>query len=1729
MAGKSIDESNIKKYLKNDEDEELWRLTVLEVEETQVKISELTKELRDCKDEKWLENYKSNELAAIYVQYKSVLNIYENLQSKCLEMLKSKYYDQHRKDRAKLDASFKTTLLLWQKWHPDLTLIIDRSEQLRSTSTVIRYFKLLDQLSQLRMTLTKSMSQINSMIAQRERPAKIRPLIQKCQESKDTLRKIAKEKERLIRPECVSSLSKHTDIVQQFIANQSKWFQYLDETDGKPYIASSTKVHFGKPSTAGKLQIKLPEGKSVTPLQKSTATKSDVTATYAPSSGGEQLNNSAAGTEAGQTIESGPQEAEETPQVIPETSPKDDGIDTAQKSDVLNISNTVKDTLSLSPDSLLLKKYDELIDRKDQQYEVDSHSSGDQEPSHELLFEDEDTNMKGLIQGGSAGVQSLRYSKSSQGEVDSHPPKLDSAKYQSTLNLNTEIQSPSNICDNLSADSNRKTSVKSSSKCSSKRLALENLMKQKKIQVELEQKQRELELKRKKMEFEQKQLEEELELERLKKANSLEKEFAQLELEYASASSRESSKLPSIASFSFHEDNDSHLERWLADLETSQVSTRGNCIDVGGNEGHPTYLSSSLGTQTVKPNLPEATNKSLPNPTVRKKQSISYVPGDNLQFKNIHVPNQSTIERHLKMSEPEKRIPVDRIMQKGNKNVVPQMEMISTENHAPSYTDGHFRGYNFTPPVAPVAYYPEFTPSMKLPKLKIPEFDGDPLQWPEWSGLFRATVGSAPINNSLKMNHLKTLVTGKAKEAIAGMGYTAEMYDLAWDTLVRNFGRPQIIVNAQLKKIHGFPFIKPHESATIIKFAQVISSCVNVLTQFQYQGDLQSEAVLNSALRKLPPDLRSKWLFYTKKMRLLQANLTVFSQWLNEIAYVHDEMIMQFPNSNKDSGKTFGKKETPKNTTYVSNSQHKNGTNYSVPINCPLKDGEHKLWNCPKFKQEKVTERYDTVKKLKLCFSCLGQHLIKDCKVNRTCGVNGCEKRHNRLLHVDSSNDSKQAKSNAVKTNEEQQTASFAKTTAFSGILQLVPITLKNESKSVDTIALCDTGSTVSFVDSGLVSMLRLTGPATTLSLAGIHGTSELKSEKVTASISKTDEISENYDLTFYSHPDIKVGVDEYDIADLKTKFNHLQEVPSRKLKMKDVKVILGQNAYELIRPLEFHSGDGPSPWAVKTKLGWSICGPLPKSEASYLAANTFACSSASDTIAEQIRHWWSLEAYATNCTVSGRSKEDKRALEILENTTKHTGERYEVGLLWATDQQDIPNNYVSAASQLTSLERRLSKNEDLRKRYEETIHVDVANGHVRKLNKEELRETAMEPQWYTPHHPVINPHKPEKVRRVCNAAAKYKGFSLNDKLLTGPDLLQNLIGIIFRFRENRIALSADIEAMFLQVLMPKDDCRFLRFLWRSNPEMEIDVYEYTRHVFGAKSSPTCANFALQQTAIDNKDEFPLVAKCIERNFYMDDFLKSVKTTEEAKQIFHSLVQLLQKGGFSLKKWLSNSKDVMESIPEEFQSNASVKQLEVEDLSSSILGLKWNVHSDTLEVCRGAEKEINGERTQRLVLSFVSSVFDPLGIFAPYTMRMRILLKSIWRNKGQSWDTAISEEECKVFQEWVAELPCLKETSLQRKYFSQINVGPIDLHIFSDASLDAMCMVAYLRMEANDGSAEVAFVMGKSRVAPMKPLSIPRLELQAALYGARLRKHIIEEHDVEIREIFHWTDSVTVL
>ncbi len=189
------------------------------------------------------------------------------------------------------------------------------------------------------------------------------------------------------------------------------------------------------------------------------------------------------------------------------------------------------------------------------------------------------------------------------------------------------------------------------------------------------------------------------------------------------------------------------------------------------------------------------------------------------------------------------------------------------------------------------------------------------------------------------------------------------------------------------------------------------------------------------------------------------------------------------------------------------------------------------------------------------------------------------------------------------------------------------------------------------------------------------------------------------------------------------------------------------------------------------------------------------------------------MESYASKCQVDTRSKEDQRAIKILEETCKKGTERYEVGLLWSEDDSNLPNNFGVASAQLRSLEKRLSTQKELNEKYQKTLEVDLEKGYVREVSRKELIETKDQMQWYLPHHPVVSAHK-DKVRRVCNAASKYKGQSLNDKLVAGPDLLTNLMGVSMRFREYPVAITADIEAMFMQVEVPPKDQRVLRFLW---------------------------------------------------------------------------------------------------------------------------------------------------------------------------------------------------------------------------------------------------------------------------------------------------------------------------
>ena len=704
------------------------------------------------------------------------------------------------------------------------------------------------------------------------------------------------------------------------------------------------------------------------------------------------------------------------------------------------------------------------------------------------------------------------------------------------------------------------------------------------------------------------------------------------------------------------------------------------------------------------------------------------------------------------------------------------------------------------------------------------------------------------------------------------------------------------------------------------------------------------------------------------------------------------------------------------------------------------------------------------------------------------------------------------------------------------GLLQITEIELESPSGSEMVLVLCDSACSHSWISKGLADKLQVKGSPTKSTVHGINSQQLIDTETVELELTPVHSggSCSSFPVKPFVRNDLKIGNDFINVDNLKAKYPPLEPISLSKYSYSDVDMILGKDVSHAIRPLEYFESDRPNtPIAVRLPLGWVLSGSLPSTTGLFLDCFKAVTSSENDSIlADQLRSWYDMESFGAYKQVDSRSAADAQAMKILEETTFNDGCRYQVGMLWADDESTFPNNYFSALVQLKSLERRLGKDPQLKESYSKIIKKEFEKGYIVQVDKSESFRTDNRREWYLPHHPVIHPHKPGKVRRVLNGVQKFHGYSLNNALLIGPDLLQSFIHIVFRFRQYPNAVSADIEGMFLQVGVDPKDEPSLRFLWREDPSTEVAVFQNVRHIFGLKVSPTCANYALKRTATDNAEDFPTDAQSLQTNFYMDDYLESSPTAEEAIQKAKDLTKLLSIGGFKRTKFMSNDSYILEQIEpnSDSQTNDGKLSLTTEE-SSHVLGLKWNHASDTLVVSRGTTPDINRTVTRRIVLNLVSGVYDPIGLVPPYTVKSRVLLKDIWRLSGQKWDDIVPDDIVTKFLDWSFELETVSELKVPRNFFQQ-KVERLEFHMFWDSSQDVFSAVAFLRgkvISGDDSSTEVAFFFGKERVAPMKTLTFPKLELQAALLSARLRNEVQRALTRQIEKTFMWTDSTTVV
>ncbi|XP_074032030.1 uncharacterized protein [Leptinotarsa decemlineata] len=413
--------------------------------------------------------------------------------------------------------------------------------------------------------------------------------------------------------------------------------------------------------------------------------------------------------------------------------------------------------------------------------------------------------------------------------------------------------------------------------------------------------------------------------------------------------------------------------------------------------------------------------------------------------------------------------------------------------------------------------------------------------------------------------------------------------------------------------------------------------------------------------------------------------------------------------------------------------------------------------------------------------------------------------------------------------------------------------------------------------------------------------------------------------------------------------------------------------------------------------------------------------------------------------------------------------------------------------------------------------------GHMTKLNDEQV-DSANTNIFYLPHHGVIyESSSTTKLRVVFDGSCKSSNrIALNDKLLVGPTIQEDLFSILIRFRKYRYVVTADIAKMYRQVLVNDEYRDFQRIVWRNDTTQPISHYRLNTVTYGTASAGYLAIRCLKQTGIDNQDWFPHISQIIQSDFYVHDLLSGASTLEEAHEIKINLIKILDQYGFQLRKWMSNDIQLSEKPNHDVDDNYQVK----DDSAKKTLGLWWHAKSDIFSYKTSVITFSEGKLTKRIILSTISKLFDPLGLLSPIVIRSKVMLQKLWQcNLG--WNDSLPSNFQESWLEFIKQLPgaaCLKTPRL----FLNPSYKRIELYGFSDASEDAYGRCIYLESITENGN-KIQLLCSKSRVAPLKSVSLPRLELCEAVLLTTLYVKVIKSSKLHVDATYFWTDSTIVL
>ena len=942
-----------------------------------------------------------------------------------------------------------------------------------------------------------------------------------------------------------------------------------------------------------------------------------------------------------------------------------------------------------------------------------------------------------------------------------------------------------------------------------------------------------------------------------------------------------------------------------------------------------------------------------------------------------------------------------------------------------------------------------------LPRRRVPVFSGDPLHYCAFIRAFETVIETRELDYAGRLYYLEQHTAGRAQELVQSCLYmkAEDGYVKAKKLLESKFGQKHKIAMAYMDKVTNGPVIKAEDADALEGFAVLLSSCTNTLKAIGHSSKFESPDSMRKIIERLPPKLQASWRDNADRILNSEArdvcidDISLFveqkARTLSNPVFGKLPCLEKEKKNCKDRG-SRSKSERPagKQLSLVTISETKSALNSSADVlsavhsskkNCLFCNADHNLTECSSFAKVPPTDRQEFVMKQRLCFSCLGGgHQSRSCHKRKPCIH--CNKRHATVMHVsapeaivasDRGKDGPQSENNQSST-EEIRADHFCGLTTMEGSVNALPIVavkvkVKGSPRSVETYALLDNGSNTTFCSASLMKRLSVSGKEMRIKLTTMDSCNDVDSLVVT-NLEVTD-LDENVVISLpevLSRPSMPVVKDEIPKQEDVERWPHLQGYVYLAELNSEVDLLIGANVPEALQPREVVPASDGGPYATRVDLGWVINGPTGRKQKFVPSSSFFVNCKETHPMCIACADF----ADATLSDGLSMSRDDLKFMNIVEDSVMQCEDgHYQVSLPLRDLNLQMPANRSQAERRALYLKRKFSKDVKFREDYVACLEKVIGDGFTEKVPLDVL-ERSDGKVWFIPHHGVYHHKKPDKIRVVFDCSAHSQGTSLNDELFQGPDLTNNLVGVLIRFRQEPVAVMSDVQSMFHQVRVPEVDRDLLRFLWwpRGDFSKKLEEYRMTVHLFGAVSSPSCANFAMRRNAEDHRHEFsPDVVSTVLKNFYVDDCLKPLPSAAVAIKHVEELRRLMLRGGFNLTKWISNDREVLESIPVEARAKG-VKDLDLDNdvlPAEKALGVSWFVETDTF----GFKVNIKEKPcTRRGILSVVSSVYDPLGMAAPFILPAKLLLQDLCR-KSLGWDDEIPSDYLSRWRVWLNGLP----------------------------------------------------------------------------------------------------------